>query len=59
MAHSLTPMQSLQDQINTGLVIAAALGSAAVHAYQIVVKGGGIRGIWRRFVDGDKGGSSQ
>lgn len=48
----MTP-SALQDQINTLLVVGAALGSAGVHAYQIVVKAGGLRAIWREFL-GDK-----
>lgn len=51
-------MNTLQDQVNTALVIAAALGSALVHAYQIVVKGGGLRGIWRRLLEGDDQGGA-
>lgn len=48
------PTSDFQSDINTLLVVAAALGSAAVHAYQIVVKGGGLRGIWRRFIHGEE-----
>lgn len=43
---------ALQDQVNTLLVVGAALGSVGVHAYQIVVKAGGLRGIWRQFLNG-------
>lgn len=45
-------MNALQDQVNAAILIVGAVGSALVGAYQLIVKGGGVRGIWRRFLNG-------
>ena len=45
----MTPTD-LQNHVNALLLVAGALGSAAVHGYQLVVKAGGLRQIWRDFL---------
>lgn len=46
-------LTDLTDKVGTVIAIAGAALSAVVHAYQLVVNGGGVRGIWRRFLNGN------
>jgi hypothetical protein len=44
----------LQAELNNWIVLASMALSAVVHGYQLVANSGGVRGIVRRFINGNE-----
>lgn len=40
----------LQNHVNAIIIVAGAIGTSIVGGYQVIVRAGGLRQIWRDFI---------